>query len=30
LFKDPLDYEAMDGHEAYERLFEMKEDLRGI
>lgn len=30
LFKDPFDYEAMDGHEAYERVFEMKEDLRGI
>ena len=30
LFKDPFDYEAMDGHEAYERMFEMKEDLRGI
>lgn len=30
LFKDPFDYEAMDGNEAYERMFEMKEDLRGI
>lgn len=30
MFKDPFDYEAISGEEAYERVIELKEDLRGI
>ena len=30
MFKDPVGYEAIDGEEAYERMFDLKEDLRGI
>lgn len=30
MFKDPFDYEAVSGEEAYERIVELKEDLRGI
>ena len=30
MFKDPFDYEAIPGDEAYERVIELKEDLRGI
>ncbi len=30
MFKDPVDYEMIDGEEAYERMFDLKEDLRGI
>jgi AAA15 family ATPase/GTPase len=30
MFKDPFDYEAITGEEAYERVVELKEDLRGI